>query len=547
MARFGIRASLTGSVRADGQRIGGISLASAEPRSWSVDETALVNAVGKQIGGAAERLRLLLRVRKILDTVPGGVLLLDDASRVIMVNPVGREYLATLTSARKGDKLTHIGGCPLDELLIAPPKGFWHEVCWDDRTYEVVARTVETDSRNEGWVMVIRDVTQQREIENHVQRQERLSAIGQLAAGIAHDFNNIMAVIILYSQLASQSKELPPALREPLEIVCEQGYLAADLTRQILDFCRRAVLERVSMDLTPFLKEQVKLLERTVPENVQIRLVHGPESHRVSADPTRVQQIILNLAVNARDAMPEGGQLLIKLGRKKVRPQEKPPLPEMGVGEWVELTISDNGVGIPAEVLPHIFEPFFTTKEMGAGTGLGLAQVYGIVAQHDGFIDVASEVGRGTRFTMYLPALSDSRDKERKHEELKLVRGRGETVLLVDDAPTVRQVLVDSLQSLNYQVLDAADGREALELFREHADEIVLVMSDLVMPGMSGEALLRALRAIKPSLKMVAMSGYPMDKAIENPGVLGLVAQLRKPVDFQQLAEVMARAFGVEE
>ena len=363
-----------------------------------------------------ERARLLAqiqeqaqRVRQIIDTVPEGVLLLDADGQVILVNPVAEKDLVALAGARVGDTLTHLGDRPLVELLTSPPKGLWHEVATDDRIFELIARPVETGStpgepppatkmkvaetvsgsataageiqnqkseiRNRaGWVLVIRDVTREREIQRHVQQRERLATVGQLAAGIAHDFNNIMATIVLYAQMLSQTENLTPRGHERLATVNQQAMHATNLTQQILDFSRRAVLERRPLNLLPLLKEQIKLLERTLPENIKIALAYGPDEYTVNADPTRVQQAMMNLALNARDAMPEGGDLRFGLERIQVQPGESPPLPEMKAGEWVQVTVADTGTGIPPDILLHVFDPFFTTKEPGKGSGLGLAR-----------------------------------------------------------------------------------------------------------------------------------------------------------------------------
>ncbi|MEA3397391.1 MAG: PAS domain S-box protein, partial [Chloroflexota bacterium] len=362
-----------------------------------------------------EREHLTAQVRKqaqqmeqILTTVPEGVLLLDAEGQVLLANPVAEGELAVLAAAQVGDVLTRLGDRPLAELLTSPPtKGLWHEVQADDRTFEIIAQPMENVPEPENWVLVIRNVTQEREIQRRTQQQERLAALGQLAAGVAHDFNNIMATIILYIQMSLNVPDLPPQIRQRLETVSGQAHRATDLVQQILDFSRRAVLERRPMDLAPFLEEVVKVLERTLPESIEIEFAYGADEYTVHADPTRVQQAIINLALNARDAMlPQGGgELRIELERVQVKSHKESPLPEMKAGEWVRITVTDTGSGIPPDALAHIFEPFFTTKEVGQGTGLGLAQVYGIVKQHEGHIDVSTEVGAGATFTLYLPVL----------------------------------------------------------------------------------------------------------------------------------------------
>ena len=384
-----------------------------------------------------ERELLLARIREqarqvqqIVDTVPEGMLLLDADLRVALANPLAREYLAILADANVGDTLTQLGGRPLAELLTSPPQGLWHEVEIDGPphgVFEMIARPMEAGPENEGWVLVIRDVTREREIQQRIQQRDRLAAVGQLAAGIAHDFNNIMAVIVLYTHMALRRSDVPPKVRERLTTIDRQATRATDLVQQILDFSRRAVLERRPMDLVTFLKEQVSLLERTLPESIKIGLTYGMGEHMVNADPTRMQQVIMNLALNARDAMPEGGELHIGLERIGIEPGELSPLPEMEAGEWVRVTVTDTGTGIPPDVLPRIFEPFFTTRAP-LGTGLGLAQVYGIVKQHEGHVDVTTKVGEGTTFVFYLPALPVSQPEEPRLSKMPdLLKGQGET------------------------------------------------------------------------------------------------------------------------
>ena len=486
------------------------------------------------------------QVQQIMDTVPEGVLLLDADGQVALANPLGRKDLAALANASVGDTLTHLGDRPLAELLTSPPKGLWHEVATDGRSFEVIARPLETGPTPGGWVLVMRDVTQEREIQRRAQQQERLATVGQLAAGIAHDFNNIMATIVLYAQMLSQTEDLTPRGHERLATVNQQAMHATNLTQQILDFSRRAVLERRPLNLLPLLKEQIKLLERTLPENIKIALAYGPDEYTVNADPTRVQQAVMNLALNARDAMPEGGDLRIGLERIQVQPGESPPLPEMEAGEWVQVTVADTGTGIPPDVLPHVFDPFFTTKAPGEGSGLGLAQVHGIVKQHEGEIDVQSQVGHGTTFTIYLPALPVHQPEAPTLELLTLTKGQGETILVVEDNQATRQALVDSLELLNYRTLEAADGQEALEILeRQTAEisspEVSLVLSDVVMPEMGGIALFHALRQRGLMVKVVLMTGHPLEEEMESLRTQGLSDWLPKPSNLEQLAQVLTR------
>jgi two-component system cell cycle sensor histidine kinase/response regulator CckA len=372
-------------------------------------------------------------------------------------------------------------------------------------------------------------------------QRERLAAVGQLAAGIAHDFNNIMAVIVLYTAMALQTSDLPPEIRQRLETIAQQSRRATDLVQRILDFGRRSVLQRRPTDLVLFLKEQVKFLTRILSETIRIEVVHRSGEYIVNADPTRMQQVIMNLALNARDAMPEGGRLLFGLDRLRIEVGQKVPLPEMEAGEWVQVTVSDSGTGIPPDVLPYIFEPFFTTK-FSEGSGLGLAQVFGIVKQHEGHIDVSTQVGEGTTFALYLPALLVSRPETQMQELPPMVQGRGETILTVENDSVTREAMVTCLEMLNYRALEAANGQQALVVLEQHEGEIALVLCDLVMPLMGGLELVRELKQRRLPIKVLMLTGHPLDvvpRDVEPDVVVGWV---QKPPDMAQLSEVIAQA-----
>ena len=531
---------------------GNIARARSSQHALAENNRELQREIAERERAEQERERLLTRVQEqaqqvqqIMDTVPEGVLLLDADLRVQSVNPPAREYLSILAGGQGDDTLTYLGERAIKELLTSPPRGLWHEVEVKGpprRLFEVIARPIESGPTPDGWVLVIRDVTKKKEIQRRAQQQERLAAVGQLAAGIAHDFNNNLAVITLYAQTVQRAPNLSAEDFERLATVTQQARRAANLTEQILDFSRRSVLEQRPVDLAPFLKELAKLLERTLEESVQVKLRIGPSECMVRADPSRMQQVLMNLAINARDAMPDGGELRLNLGRTWVRPDESPPLPGMAAGEWIELTVSDTGVGIPSDVLPRIFEPFFTTKAPGEGTGLGLAQVWGIVQQHEGHIDVVSKAEEGTTFTLYLPALQVSRPETLAHETSALPQGQGETILVVEDYAVTREALVDSLEMLNYRVLAATNGREALEVFEQDQDQIELVVSDAVMPEMGGRALLHALRQRNSGIKMVMLTGHPLGRKLDDLRALGMSAWLPKPLNLDQLAQAVAQA-----
>ena len=488
-----------------------------------------------------ERERLVVTLRSIND----GVVAIDEQERIILANPVARTYLAQLANADFGDVLTHLGGRPLKEILDGQ---HYQEVIVEktpESVFEIEAQPMDADHKPTGWVLIIRDITEKKATQEKIQRQERLAAVGQLAAGIAHDFNNILTGIIGISELSGEREDIPQKVRQDLRRVVEQGRRAAHLTRQILDFGRRSITEKQLLDLDTFLKDTVKLLKRTISENIRITLEMEPGEFKIYADSTQIQQVLTNLAINAQDAMPAGGLLQFKLSRLTLGPDKNPPYPELTPGDWLVVGVVDNGQGIAPEHISHIFEPFFTTKEIGKGTGLGLAQVYGLVKQHYGHIDVESQAGKGTTFTLYLPALPLQNAANPAQIAIEIPRGQGELVLLVEDDPSVLSVTQSILERLGYQVLTATNGRFALDMYNRHHDKINLVLTDLTMPEIDGVTLCQLLQARNEAVKVVAMTGYPLKEATDTFMARGFVGWLSKPLNVEKVAQAMSRALSV--
>jgi two-component system, cell cycle sensor histidine kinase and response regulator CckA len=485
--------------------------------------------------------RLRERNTGIVNTMSEGLVLLDKNLRVLLVNPAAAAYLAILDSANEDDRLTQLGGQPIQQLLAQPPAARpYHEVTIEQprhATFEVAAGPIQTGSTTEGWVLVLRDVTEERQMQAQNRQQEQLAAVGQLAAGIAHDFNNVMSVIILYAQMLQNATGLSAKEKERLDVIYNQAVHATNLIQQILDFSRRSIMERQPVDLLPFVKELVKLWERTFPEHIVISLAYDENKYVVDADPTRLQQAIMNLAVNARDAMPDGGRLRLALSRLTLAPGQNGPAAEMAAGDWVQVTVSDTGAGIPPEVVPRLFEPFFTTKAPGRGTGLGLSQVYGIVAQHDGYLTVDSQVGQGTTFSIYLPLLAITEVVAHARQTTTAVTMTEKTILVVEDNRATRTGIQDTLEMMGHRALVAGNGRSALDLLREHDGAIDLVLSDMVMPGMGGMALYQTLRQEWPDLKMIVMTGYPLADKDKTLLADGVVPWLRKPFTIEEITE----------
>ena len=393
------------------------------------------------------------------------------------------------------------------------------------------------------FIAIKTDVSRDREIQANIQRQERLAAIGQLASGIAHDFNNIMAVIVLYSQLVARSSMLSARDRERLLTIHQQAEHAAHMIRQILDFSRQGIMERRPLDLLPNIKEHVKLLQRTLPENIEVILTTEAAEYIVLADPTRIQQIVMNLALNARDALLDGGKLHLHLCHLATK-ERNVPMAGMEPGDWVCLTVSDSGIGIPTADIPHLFEPFFTTKPPGQGTGLGLPQVYGIVHEHGGQIALESEVGQGTTVTIYLPEINVNKEQTDELPRMEMISGNQETVLVIEDNHAVREALVEVLQQLNYCPHEATDGEAALTLLADLA-HVDVILTDLVMPKMGGIEFVRTVHAQGFRKPIIIMTGHPLDNDIKGLRQLGVKACLMKPPTPMQLSQTLASALNV--
>ena len=532
--------------------VGLLFIGAERKEAFSQEQIRLLYTVANQASVSVERLHSLLQAERrqmetIFNTVPEGLILLDRERRLALANPAAQRYLAWLGKLLPGEVLESLGGIPIEELLRPPASGGWHEIELSEperRVFQVSSAPIEAGPEARGWVLALREVTQERAMQEKMEEQARLAAVGQLAAGIAHDFNNLLTPIIGYAELLCRRGDLPEDARNASRVIQEQGERAAQLIQQILDFTRRSVREKVKLDLVPYLKEAARLLERTLRENIRVKLSLEPGSYFVEADPTGLQQVITNLAVNAQDAMPQGGDFHISISRFRLRKGDRPPLPEMPPGEWLVLKFADTGVGIKPEHLPHIFEPFFTTKQRGRGTGLGLSQVYGIIKQHNGFIAVESRLGEGTTFTVYLPALASAREAPAAEERGKPEAvGRGETILVVEDNEVVRQTISAVLREAGYRVVEASSGGQALELSKELGDQLALLITDWVMPGMNGLELLRRLRR-ESSVKVLVISGYPLDMKPAELSELGVAGWVSKPVKSAELCSWVAKALG---
>jgi len=383
---------------------------------------------------------------------------------------------------------------------------------------------------------ILRDITERKRLEDQLRQAQKMEAIGQLAGGVAHDFNNILTVINGYSEILLR-QNLPKQTLDTLQQIYKAGQRAAGLTNQLLAFSRKQVVQPKILNLNLVITEQGKMLSRLLGEDIEISIHLQSDAGEIKIDPGQLEQIILNLAINARDAMPGGGRLIIETANIYFKEDDLFNRSEMRAGLYVMMHIHDTGVGMSRDIQKHIFEPFFTTKEVGKGTGLGLATVYGIVKQNQGFIYVYSEPGNGTSFKLYFPriGITESAQAENQAEGKSLMGA--ETILLVEDDNSVREVTASALSSYGYNVLTAESGENAISVFTQYDAEIHLLLTDLVMPGMSGKKLAEHIQALKPLLKIIYFSGYTDDviahRGILNPGVVFI----QKPFTHTELAK----------
>jgi two-component system, cell cycle sensor histidine kinase and response regulator CckA len=380
----------------------------------------------------------------------------------------------------------------------------------------------------------VRDLTQQRRLESQLLHSQKMEAVGRLAGGVAHDFNNLLTVILSYSDLLLEDLPSDAKDREDVEEIRKAAVAASSLTRQLLAFSRQQVLQPRILEINTVVTGTEKLLRRLLGEDVRLTASLAPDLGNVKVDPGQLEQIIMNLAVNARDAMPRGGQLTIETANVDMDAAYVAGHPVAQPGRYVMLAVSDTGIGMDAQTQARIFEPFFTTKEPGKGTGLGLATVYGIVQQSGGFIWVYSELGRGTSFKIYLPRVNEAATAA--PEAAPALRRGSETVLVAEDVAQVRDVASAMLRRHGYTVLEAADAETALRLARQHQGEIHLLLTDVVMAGASGRELADSLVKRRPNLKVLYMSGYTDDAVVRHGVLQEGIAYLQKPFTPESLA-----------
>ncbi len=570
----GYRASAAFPVQVQGRLIGALNIYAVEPGFFDEENVSLLEEMAADVAFALENLdreeqreraeqeraqalareevaraqaRAEARFRELLEAAPDAILEIDRQDTVLLVNAATEQLF--------GYDRQELLGLPLDRLLAERSRGAYqrlraaclaHPGGRPQAPEELSARrkdgreffaemTLNPAHSEEGGPITcaIRDVTERKHLEEQLRQSQKMEALGRLAGGVAHDFNNLLTIIGGYSQMLLSGVRARDPARRDLESIAEAANRASALTRQLLAFSRRQVVQPKVLDLNRLIARMHRMLRPVIGEDIELRLNLQRNLGRVKADPGQLEQVVMNLVVNARDALPQGGWITIET-REIVLTADAAPV-ALPAGTYVALAVSDSGEGIDAETLPHVFEPFFTTKLRGKGSGLGLSTVYGIVKQSGGEIQVSSEVGQGSTFRIYLPVFrAPAKRREIRAAPVRAATGE-ETILLVEDEAGVRRLAREMLLRQGYTVLEAASGPDALELWSQHGGAIDLLVTDVVMPQMSGRELAERLREARPDLKVLYMSGYTND-VIARHGVLEAeVAFLQKPFAAESL------------
>jgi len=453
--------------------------------------------------------------QRTFDATDGAVWILDSDYRIVRSNRASERlfpYTCESLIGKRCFEVVHgtqspIPGCPVLRAQKSLHREL-HELFLGERCYEITVDPIlDEGGRYKGAVQIINDITERRSLEAQLHQAQKMEAIGHLAGGVAHDFNNILQAIVAYSSILLENLPEHDERREFAEEIARGAQRASALTRQLLAFSRRQILEMQDLDLNAVVRGMVKMIGRLIGEDIEIKVTEGRDLGIVHADRGQMEQVLMNLCVNARDAMPEGGVLSIETENVLMDEEYCKAHGWASPGRYVLLSVTDTGCGMDAETQERIFEPFFTTKELGKGTGLGLAMVYGIVRQHQGMVQVYSELGKGTRFSVYLPSFEPAAVST-ETEPVERARGGTETILVAEDDPTVRKLAARILESAGYTVLLAADGQEAIEIYNGRPESIDLIILDVVMPKMGGKLVYNVLRQQHAGLRFLFSSGY---------------------------------------
>jgi PAS domain S-box-containing protein len=532
-----------------------------DPGAYTQRDLEFLSSVGGQIALAIERKRHEValreseaRLRVLIEQLPAILWTIDKNLRFTSAMGAGLTRVGLHANEIVGKTLSEFfetsdaNFLPITShrrAVMGEPNTFHME--WRNGSYACHAEPLRNENgRCEGAICMALDVSDRKKLEEQLRQAQKMEAVGRLAGGIAHDFNNLLMVIQGHAELLTDRMKPGESLRRNAEQIQEASQRATSLTRQLLAFSRKQMLAPVVLNVQAVVSDMGKILRRLIGEDVELVTVNAPDLKRVKADRSQIEQVIMNLAVNARDAMPRGGKLTIETTNVEFDDSYSRAPVVLMPGRYVMLAVTDNGCGMDADTQAHIFEPFYTTKEKGKGTGLGLATVYGIVKQSGGYVWVYSEIGRGTTFKIYLPSVEEEvAPREIPKAVASLPRGT-ETVLLVEDEEGVRELAKEYLESCGYKVLVAQNGQAAIDLVSKHFGPIDLIMTDIVMPGLSGSDLAKKVQSLRADIRVVYMSGYT-DQAIIHHGILSSdVLLLQKPFTMSTLAHKLREALSTK-
>ncbi len=513
LQEHGILCGVTAAIPSRGKPFGVLAVFSTRPRKFAAEEIQFLLAAANTIGMAAERRNAEMAVQKLAAFVkenPNPTLELDATGAVNYYNGAAQQLAIELGKANPHEILPENFSEIAVRCLQTGRSKADLETRIGDRTFAWTLHPAATDQVVHCYG---EEITHRLNLEDQLRQSQKMDSIGQLAAGVAHDFNNMLTIIQGHSSRLLADSKLPAEVQDPVLAIHGAAERAAGLTRQLLMFTRKNVMQPRPLDLRQVVGNMNKMLSRLLGETITLQFKAPPELPNIYGDCGMIEQVLMNLAVNARDAMPNGGALAIHLDEFLTEPSYLDYHPEAQAGRFVRLKVMDTGCGMDAAVRIHIFEPFFTTKEVGKGTGLGLATVFGIVKQHGGWIDVDSEPDQGAAFTVLFPACESPVPVEPEKPALtRPVSGGTETVLVVEDEMVLRQMAREFLVDCGYRVLEAASGREALRVWGGHRAEISLLLTDMKMPeGVSGLDLAEKLLAERPELRVIFTSGYSDD------------------------------------
>ena len=488
------------------------------------------------------------RYRHLFDNSPVGMISVDTEGRILEVN----QPLLDIIDSPSAEATKRINMFELPQLVESgisdafrscmttgesALKEFPYVSTWGKQSHLRIVLTPVTNREGTIWgcQATVEDITQQRALEEQLRQAQKMEAVGTLAGGIAHDFNNLLHIISGHAELLDMELAERKLKFGELDAIRQSAHRGADLVKQILTFSRRIDVKFESINLNEEVRSTERLLYRTIPKMIEIDLRLEEGLDRVRADSTQIEQMLINLAVNAKDAMPEGGRLAIETRNVNLNEHYCKSHAEIVPGQYVLLKVSDTGHGMEEDVRQHIFEPFFTTKGLADGTGLGLATVFGIVKMHGGHITCESEVGRGSTFSIYFPAAEAGKPDMEEEQEVSAVAGGREKILVVDDEPLIRDLAKRILEKSGYSVLTAGSGKEGIEVYAQHKSDIALVILDLIMPEMGGKQCLEELLTINPQVKAVIASGFAIKgdtKSFSDSGAKGMVS---KPFNMREL------------